>query len=99
MTLRSEGSGILVRPGLILTNRHVVQNAQRLRLTFASGRWLTAGPEAVAGDDLKIGRLAHLGSARADLDRPPRRSKCPALAPDVCYRSLAHGRSRSGGGG
>src|SRR5262245_29632097 len=32
------GSGLIVRPGYILTNHHVVSGAQRLRLTFASGR-------------------------------------------------------------
>jgi serine protease Do len=31
------GSGILVRPGSVLTNNHVVKGAQRLRVTFASG--------------------------------------------------------------
>jgi S1-C subfamily serine protease len=32
------GSGLIVQPGLILTNHHVVREAQRLRITFASGR-------------------------------------------------------------
>jgi serine protease Do len=34
------GSGILVRPGMVLTNNHVVKDAQRLRLSFASGDWV-----------------------------------------------------------
>jgi serine protease Do len=34
------GSGILVKPGLVLTNNHVVKAAERLRVTFASGDWV-----------------------------------------------------------
>jgi S1-C subfamily serine protease len=34
------GSGILVKPGLVLTNNHVVKDAERLRVTFASGNWV-----------------------------------------------------------
>ncbi len=34
------GSGILARPGYVLTNLHVVRGADRLRLTFASGQSL-----------------------------------------------------------
>jgi serine protease Do len=57
---RAEGSGILVRPGLVLTNQHVVHKAQHLRVTFASGRWVMAEPEQVSADaltDLAIIRL------------------------------------------
>jgi S1-C subfamily serine protease len=32
------GSGVIVRPGQILTNHHVVRGADRLRVTFASGQ-------------------------------------------------------------
>jgi serine protease Do len=32
------GSGLIVRPGYVLTNHHVVRNATRIRITFASGR-------------------------------------------------------------
>ena len=32
------GSGVVVRPGVILTNYHVVAGAERLRVTFASGQ-------------------------------------------------------------
>jgi serine protease Do len=56
----AEGSGILVPNGHILTNHHVVQGAERLRVTFASGRWLAVSPEAVAADpltDLAVVRL------------------------------------------
>ncbi len=49
---RAEGSGVLIKPGFVLTNHHVVRNAERLRITFASGRWLTVAPEAVASDRL-----------------------------------------------
>lgn len=34
------GSGLIVRPGYILTNHHVVRGADRLRITFASGQSL-----------------------------------------------------------
>jgi len=49
---QSEGSGILVKPGYVLTNNHVVRNAQRLRVIFASGSWVMVKPDAVASDDL-----------------------------------------------
>jgi S1-C subfamily serine protease len=54
------GSGILVKPGYILTNDHVVRGAERLRLTFASGRSIAMDPKKVASDsitDLAIVRL------------------------------------------
>jgi S1-C subfamily serine protease len=54
------GSGIIVRPGVILTNHHVVQGAQRLRVTFASGQAISVAASAVAADkitDLAIIRL------------------------------------------
>jgi serine protease Do len=57
---RTEGSGILVKPGYVLTNYHVVQNAERVRVTFASGRWLKAGPKDILKDpltDLAVVRL------------------------------------------
>jgi S1-C subfamily serine protease len=57
---RAEGSGIIVKSGFVLTNEHVVKNAQRLRLTFASGRSVMAAPEMVATDkltDLAVIRL------------------------------------------
>ena len=54
------GSGILVKPGYVLTNFHVVREAQRLRVTFASGHSLGLDPDAVATDpitDLAVIRL------------------------------------------
>lgn len=57
---QAEGSGLLVNPTVVLTNRHVVRDAQRLRVTFASGRWLTVGAQAIATDpltDLAVIRL------------------------------------------
>jgi len=57
---RAEGSGILVKPGYVMTNEHVVRKAQRLRVTFASGRWIVVSPEEVVVDaetDLAIIRL------------------------------------------
>lgn len=46
------GSGIVLRPGVILTNHHVVKGAERLRVTFASGQVLTVPRSAVAADDI-----------------------------------------------
>jgi len=54
------GSGLIVKPGFVLTNHHVVEKAHRLRLTFASGRSLGLEPSAVVSDaitDLAILRL------------------------------------------
>lgn len=54
------GSGILVKPGYILTNHHVVRGALRLRITFASGQSLGIDPESVSADpitDLAVIRL------------------------------------------
>jgi S1-C subfamily serine protease len=54
------GSGILIRPGVVLTNYHVVKGADRLRVTFASGASLGLDPDAVAIDpltDLAVIRL------------------------------------------
>src|SRR5439155_17504911 len=53
-------SGLIVKSGLVLTNHHVVRGAERLRVTFASGRWVTLTPDAVSSDpdtDLAVLRL------------------------------------------
>jgi S1-C subfamily serine protease len=55
-----EGSGLLVKPGYVLTNFHVVDKAQRLRVTFASGQSVVVQADAVASDwltDLAVVRL------------------------------------------
>jgi S1-C subfamily serine protease len=57
---RAEGSGVLIQPGYVLTNHHVVRNAERLRITFASGRWVTVAPDAVASDRLTDLAVIHL---------------------------------------
>ncbi len=44
------GSGIIVKPGVILTNHHVVKRAERLRISFASGRSIGVDLEAVVSD-------------------------------------------------
>jgi S1-C subfamily serine protease len=46
------GSGIVVRPGVILTNHHVVDGAERLRVTFASGQVIGVPRAAIAADDI-----------------------------------------------
>jgi S1-C subfamily serine protease len=83
------GSGVLVRPGFILTNHHVVRGAERLRITFASGRslGLNVGGKNVLTDtvtDLAVIRLpddlpddlradANHSTAFADSDRDVQR--------------------------
>ncbi len=54
------GSGILVKPGYVLTNYHVVRQAQRLRVTFASGHSLGVEPDAVAADPITDLAVIHL---------------------------------------
>jgi serine protease Do len=54
------GSGLIVQPGFILTNNHVVRKAERLRLTFAGGHSLGLDMNAVVVDaltDLAVIRL------------------------------------------
>lgn len=54
------GSGLIVKPGLILTNHHVIRNSAYLRVTFASGQAISLEPTAVAADpltDLAVLRL------------------------------------------
>jgi serine protease Do len=46
------GSGIVIRPGVILTNHHVVVDAERLRLTFASGQMISVPAAAISADDI-----------------------------------------------
>ncbi|HMC64605.1 MAG TPA: trypsin-like peptidase domain-containing protein [Gemmataceae bacterium] len=55
------GSGILVKPGYVLTNYHVVKNAERLRVTFASGQSYGLDPDAVAADPLTDLAVLKLG--------------------------------------
>jgi serine protease Do len=57
---RAEGSGLLVKRGYVLTNEHVIQKAQRLRITFASGRSVTVEPEKVAADKATDLAVIHL---------------------------------------
>lgn len=57
---QGEGSGVIVKPGVILTNYHVVANAQQLRVTFANGESVTVKPQEVSADaltDLAVIRL------------------------------------------
>jgi serine protease Do len=54
------GSGIILKPGIILTNDHVVHEAERLRITFASGRSLALNAKDIVADaltDLALVRL------------------------------------------
>jgi S1-C subfamily serine protease len=54
------GSGVIIKPGVILTNNHVVKGAQRLRISFASGQSIGVDADAVVIDaitDLAVIRL------------------------------------------
>jgi S1-C subfamily serine protease len=54
------GSGLIAKPGVILTNHHVVKKLDRLRVTFASGQWVWVDMDRVASDpltDLAVIRL------------------------------------------
>jgi S1-C subfamily serine protease len=62
---KAEGSGVIVRPGVVLTNDHVVKGAQRLRVTFASGEWVTIEPTSVAADPLTDLAVIRLPAAKA----------------------------------
>jgi S1-C subfamily serine protease len=67
------GSGIIVKPGYILTNHHVVKGADRLRITFASGQAVGEDVEAVTSDpltDLAVIKMSSTVPAgvRADLN-------------------------------
>ena len=54
------GSGLIVKPGVILTNFHVIRSAERLRVSFASGQSIGIDPSTIAADaitDLAVLRL------------------------------------------
>jgi S1-C subfamily serine protease len=61
------GSGVIIKPGVILTNNHVVRNAERLRVSFASGHTIGVDPSAVVVDaitDLAVIKLPeHMSAA------------------------------------
>jgi S1-C subfamily serine protease len=57
------GSGVIARPGLVLTNAHVVRQARRLRVTFASGRSIGVDADAVSADTLTDLAILRLPSA------------------------------------
>lgn len=45
------GSGIVLKPGVILTNYHVVKGAHRLRILFASGQSIGLNMNAISVDE------------------------------------------------
>jgi S1-C subfamily serine protease len=54
------GSGLIVKPGYVLTNYHVIKGMDRLRVTFASGQSVWVEMERVASDpvsDLAVVKL------------------------------------------
>lgn len=54
------GSGLIIKPGVILTNYHVIKGAERLRVSFASGQSIGIDPDAITSDaitDLAVLRL------------------------------------------
>jgi S1-C subfamily serine protease len=57
---QSVGSGLIYKPGIVLTNDHVIRKASRLRVSFPSGRSIALDIEAAVGDertDLAVIRL------------------------------------------
>jgi len=60
------GSGLIVRPGYILTNHHVVRGADRLRVTFASGQTV----ELAAGERVLADAVTDLAVLRLPADLP-----------------------------
>lgn len=54
------GSGLLIQPGYVLTNHHVVREAARLRITFASGQSVGVDPERVVSDPITDLAVIHL---------------------------------------
>jgi S1-C subfamily serine protease len=56
------GSGIILKPGVILTNHHVIRKAERIRIALGSGRSIGVDPEAILSDvrtDLAIIKLPY----------------------------------------
>jgi S1-C subfamily serine protease len=54
------GSGVIFKPGVIMTNYHVVKGADRLRISLASGQSIGVDPNVIAADaitDLALIRL------------------------------------------
>jgi len=49
----SVGAGIIYKPGVLLTNQHVVRHADRLRVTFPSGRSIGIDPKTAVAHDVK----------------------------------------------
>jgi S1-C subfamily serine protease len=60
------GSGILVRPGYVLTNHHVVRSGDRFRITFASGQVV----DLAAGEKVLADAVTDLALLRLPADLP-----------------------------
>ncbi|MET1414836.1 trypsin-like peptidase domain-containing protein [Roseibium sp. HPY-6] len=80
-----EGSGIVVRPGLIVTAFHVVEPAERIDVRLPDGRVLPA--QFVAGDDASDIALLAVEAELAPIEIAPE----PALAQPVCAIGNAFG--------
>jgi S1-C subfamily serine protease len=50
--LSGSGSGVIVKPGWVLTNHHVIASAYRVRVTFASGQAVQVERKSVKSDVL-----------------------------------------------
>src|SRR5262249_277355 len=60
----------IVKPGYLLTNSHVVNKAQRLRVMFANGRSFAVPAEAVSADVLTDLAVIRLGPESAFAAKP-----------------------------
>jgi S1-C subfamily serine protease len=50
--LSGSGSGVIIKPGWILTNHHVISSAYRVRVTFASGHAINVDNQRIKSDAL-----------------------------------------------
>jgi S1-C subfamily serine protease len=68
-TNRGIGSGFFVAPGLVLTNKHVIDGASSMRVIFSNGRTSSAYVTSTAGDaDLALVKVATPPAPQPTLD-------------------------------
>jgi S1-C subfamily serine protease len=68
-TNRGVGSGFFVAPGLVLTNKHVIDGASSIRVLFSNGRTSSAYVTSTAADaDLALVKVANPPAPQPTLD-------------------------------